>query len=87
MQDARSAVHAVLERLGDGHFDNFIRIFLDLLASRGVTHHPLGALAAIDLADAGQGDSTAAGYFARDNADNGLERSARGLLPVKWASQ
>src|SRR6056297_4070920 len=50
---ASSAVHAVLEGLCDGHLDDLIGLFLDLLTGGGVAHHALGALAAIDLADAG----------------------------------
>jgi hypothetical protein len=39
---ARSAVDAVLERLGDGDLDHLVGRLLDLLARGGVAHHTLG---------------------------------------------
>src|SRR6056297_1963030 len=75
-----SAVDAVLERLGDGHLHHLVGLFLHLLAGGGVAHHALGALAAIDLADARQGHGTAARHFAGDHVDHGVEGRACGFL-------
>ncbi len=48
----RSAVHAVLQRFGDGHFDNLVGLFGECLTCGRVANLTLGALAAIDLANA-----------------------------------
>jgi hypothetical protein len=57
-------VYAVFQRFCDGHFDHFIRIFLEAFTRGWVAHHPLWTLTAIDFANARQSHSTAAGNFA-----------------------
>ena len=80
VRDARSAVHAVFQRLGDGHLDDLVGVLLHLLAGGGVAHHARGTLAAVDLADTRQGHGTAGTHFTGDDRNNGVQCAACGFL-------
>ena len=68
------------QSLRNGHLDHLVGLFLDLLAGGGVAHHALGALTAVDLADARQGHCAAFGHFLGDDSNHGVQRGGGGLL-------